>query len=91
MVTLSQSIKYIIDTNLYHDEKVDTQTAVNYTIQDAEIDLGTAKQVLGNLPTDHNSVIQVIDSMFIHIHDNNQLIEEAISDHINLIKLGKIL
>ena len=91
MITLSQTIKYIIDTNLYHDEKVDTQTAVEYTIQDAEIDLGTAKNVLGNLPTNHNYAIQVIDSMFIHMQDNNQLIEEAISNHINLNKLRKII
>ena len=91
MITLTQTIKYIIDNNLYHDLLADTESAVDFTIQDAENDLGTAKQVLGNLPTDHNYVIQVIDSMFIHIHDNNQLIEEAISDHINLIKLGKIL
>ena len=91
MITLSQTIKYIIDTNLYHDEKVDTQTAVDYTIQDAEIELGTTKHVLTELPTNHNYAISVIDSMFIHMHDNNQLIEEAISNHINLLKLGKIL
>lgn len=91
MITLSQTIKYIIDTNLYHDEKVDTQTAVEYTIQDAEIDLGTAKNVLDNLPTNHNYAIQVIDSMFIHMCDSNQLIEEAIANHINRTKLEKIL
>ena len=91
MITLEETIKYIIDTNLYHDEKVDTQTAVAYTIQDVEIDLGTAKNVLGNLPTNHNYGISVIDSMFIHMLDNNQQIEEAIANHINLIKLGKIL
>ena len=91
MITLEEVIKYIIDTNLYHDEKVDTQTAVEYTIQDAEIELGTAKHVLSNLPTIHNYTIQVIDSMFILMNDNNQMIEEAISNHINLIKLGKII
>ena len=91
MVTLEETIKYIIDTNLYHDEKVDTQTAVEYTIQDAEIDLGTAKNVLGKLPTDTYLNVQAIDEMFIHMHDSNQLIEEAISNHINLTKLGKIL
>ena len=91
MITLEETIKYIIDTNLYHDEKVDTQTAVDYTIQDAEIDLGTAKNVLGNLPTDHNYAIQIIDNMFILMQDNHQLVVEAISNHINLLKLGKIL
>ena len=91
MITLSETIKYIIDNNLYHDDKADTQTAVEYTIQDAEIELGTAKHVLRNLPTNHNYTIHVIDSMFIHMLDNNQQIEEAISNHINLLKLGKIL
>lgn len=90
MVTLSQTIKYIIDTNLYQG-LADTESAVDFTIQDAENDLGTAKHVLSNLPTNHNYAIQVIDSMFIHMHDSNQLIEEAISNHINLLKLEKIL
>ena len=91
MITLEETIKYIIDTNLYHDTNMDTQTAVAYTIQDAEIELGTTKHVLTELPTNHNYAISVIDSMFIHMLDNNQQIEEAISNHINLIKLGKIL
>lgn len=91
MITLEETIKYIIDTNLYHDGKVDTQTAVDYTIQDAEIDLGSAKHVLTGLPTNHNYAISVIDSMFIHMLDNNQQIEEAIANHISLTKLGKIL
>lgn len=91
MVTLTQTIKYIIDTNLYYDEKADTQTAVSYTIQDAEVDLSTAKHVLSNLPTNHNYAIHVIDSMFKHMHDSEQLIEEEISNHINLTKLGEIL
>lgn len=91
MITLEEVIKYIIDTNLYHDEKVDTQTAVDYILQDAENDLGTAKHVLSNLPTNHNYAIQIIDNMFILMQDNHQLIEEAISNHINLLKLGKIL
>ena len=91
MITLSQTIKYIIDNNLYHSTNADTQTAVEFTIQDAEIDLGTAKHVLTGLPTNHNYSISVIDSMFIHMHDSNQLIEEAIANHINRIKLEKIL
>ena len=90
MITLSQTIKYIIDTHLYHS-LADTEAAVDFTIHDAENDLGTAKYVLRNLPTNHNYAIQVIDSMFIYMHDSNQLIEEAISNHINLNKLGKII
>ena len=91
MITLEEVIKYIIETNLYHDTNMDTQTAVAYTIQDAEIELGSAKHVLTELPTNHNYAISVIDSMFIYMLDNNQQIEEAISNHINLLKLGKIL
>ena len=90
MVTLSQTIKYIIDANLYHG-LADTEAAVDFTIQDAENDLGTAKHVLSNLPTNHNYAIHVIDSMFIHMLDSDQLIKEEISNHINLTKLGKIL
>lgn len=90
MITLEETIKYIIDTHLYYG-LADTEAGVDYTIQDAENDLSTAKHVLGNLPTTHNYTIQVIDSMFIHMCDSNQLIEEAISNHINLTKLGKIL
>lgn len=91
MVTLEETIRYIIVNHLYHDEKVDNQTAVDYTIQDAEIDLGTAKHVLSKLPTDTYLNVQAIAEMFTHMHDSNQLIEEAISNHINLNKLGKIL
>ena len=91
MITLEEVIKYIIETNLYHDTNMDTQTAVAYTIQDAEIELCSAKHVLTELPTNHNYAISVIDSMFIYMLDNNQQIEEAISNHINLLKLGKIL
>ena len=91
MVTLEQTIKYIIDSNLYHDLSVDTATSVTYTVQDAEIDLATTQHVLKTLPVDTYLNVQAIESMFTHLNDNHELICIALTEHINLIKLEKIL
>lgn len=91
MVTLSQTIKMIIDTSLYWDTNTDIDTAVEYTLNDYENDLSITLNVLKAMTTEYSEAIQNIEDIFLLLHLNNVTIVEAISNHINLIKLGKIL
>lgn len=91
MVTLEEVIKSIIASDLYWDNSVDTKTTVDYMIGDYENSLSTTLHTLNSLPTDTSTIIQTIEEIFLVLDRQYDKVVEGITDHINLLKLEKIL
>lgn len=91
MITLEEVIKMIIDTSLYWDTNTEIGTAVDYTLNDYEDSLSTTLHTLKSLPIDTSTTIQTIVDIFLVLDRQYDKVIEGVSNHINLLKLGKIL
>ena len=91
MITLEEVIKSIIDSDLYWDTSIDTNTAVEYTLGDYEDSLSTTLHTLKSLPIDTSTTIKTIEEIFLVLDRQYDKVVEGITDHINLLKLEKIL
>lgn len=91
MITLEEVIKMIIDTFLYWDTNTVIDTAVKYTLNDFENDLSTTLNTLKAMPTEYPDAIQNIKDIFLLLHVNDETITEELTNHILLVKIGKIL
>ena len=91
MITLEEVIKSAIDSDLCWDINLDTKLAVEYTVNDYEGSLSTTLHTLKALPIDTSTTIQTIEEIFLVLDRQYDKVLEGVSDHINLLKLGKIL
>ena len=91
MVTLKEVIKSAIDSDLYRDTSVDINTAADYTLSDYEDSLSTALHTLKSLPIDTSTTIQTIEEILLVLDRQYDRVLDGITDHINLLKLEKIL
>lgn len=91
MITLEEVIKSAIDSDLYRDTDIDTNTAVHYTLDDYEVSLSTTLHTLKALPIDTSTTIQTIEEIFLVLDRQYDKVFDGVYDHINLLKLGKIL
>ena len=91
MVTVEDVIKSILVSDLYGDSSVDTNTAVHYTLDDYEVSLSTTLHTLKSLPTDTSTTIKTIEEIFLVLDRQYDKVFDGVYDHINLIKLEKIL
>lgn len=91
MITLEEVIKSVLDSDLYWDTSIDTNTAVEYTLGDYEDSLSTTLHTLKALPIDTSTTIQTIEEIFLVLDRQYDKVVEGITDHINLLKLEKIL
>ena len=91
MITLEDVIEMVIVTSIYWDTNTDIDTAVEYTLNDYENDLSITLNTLRAMPTEYPGAIQNIEGIFSILRLNDEIIVEALTKHIALIKLGKIL
>lgn len=91
MITLEEVIKSAIDSDLYWDTSVDTNTAVEYTLGDYEDSLSSTLHTLKTLPIDTSTTIQTIEEIYLVLARQYDKVVDGVSNHINLLKLGKIL
>ena len=91
MITLEEVIKSAIVSDLYRDTSEDTNTAAEYTIDDYGDSLSTTLHTLKALPIDTSTAIKTIEEIFLVLDRQYDKVVEGITDHINLLKLEKIL
>lgn len=91
MITLDETIKSIIASDLYSGSSVDIETATKYTLNDYEDSLVTTLHTLKSLPIDSSSVIKTIEHISTLIDSNYEDVMDGIATHIHLLRLEKIL
>lgn len=91
MVTVEEVIKSIIASEHYWGDSVDTKTAVDYTLNDYEDSLSITLHTLKALPIENATTIKTIEEIFLVLDRQYDKVVEGVTNHINLIKLGKIL
>ena len=91
MATLEEVIKSIIECDFYWDTTTDTDTAARYMVSDYEDSLSTTLYTLKSLPLDTSITIQTIEKIFLVLDGQHDKVIDGVSNHINLLKLEKIL
>ena len=91
MITVEEVIKSVSKSEYYWGDTVDTKTAVDYTMNDYEDSLSITLHTLKSLPTGDPTTLKTIEEIFLVLDRQYDKVVEGVTNHINLIKLEKIL